>query len=500
MKNKNIWILLAVFFIVLSIRLIFAFQTPYFADSESYTILREVENLKDNYWIPVIKDELSYGGNEYFILPVFHYILAFFSLFFPLEAVGKIIPNILAASLVFPLFLFVRSMTKNSNIALFTSFIASFIPIFIFETVNSVSKYSLIAPLFVFLMYLFQQINIKKRPLPFIVLLLIYILTDFSVLILVLSIILYLLFAWTEGLKIKRREIELILFSIFITFFIYIIFFKDFIIERGVGIIYGNIPAEKLELYFSDINIISLIVGIGIIPLLASVIISFMYFSKKKKKSVYLPMSIGFMVALLLFFKIIPFTHGLIFLGIMAVILFAEFLDFLINYLKKTKFSKYHWVLYIVISILFLLTSILPAINSAALAMEQSPEEEFIKTLERLKETTPKDSVIATAPETGSMTAYFAERKNVMDTNYFYGKDVNERYEDLRRIYTSTISINAIQIMEKYGVSHIVVDKNAKDKYNITDLPYATENCFPVAEKSNNTKVYKRKCFLNKNE
>ncbi|MFW6014113.1 MAG: hypothetical protein ACOCQG_02970 [Candidatus Nanoarchaeia archaeon] len=497
MKNRNLLILLVIFFVVLALRLAFAFQTPYFADSESYVVLREIESLKENYWIPLISDELSYGGNEYFVLPVFHYILAFFSLFFPLELVGKIIPNIFASSLVFPLFLFVRNMTRNNNVALFTAFMASFIPLFVIETVNSVSKYSLIVLVFVFLMYLFQQINIKKNPVPFIFLLLFYIFTDFSVLVLVLSILLYLLFAWTEGLKIKRREIELILFSVFITVFIYLIFFKDLIIERGVAIIYGNIPVGELELYFGDLNIVSLIVGIGLIPLLSSIIISFMYFSKKKKKSVYLPMSIAFMIAVLLFFKIIPLTDGLIFLGVMAIILFGEALDLLIAYQKKTKFSEYHVFTYFFLFVLFLATSIFPAISAANTAIEQSPQEDFINILENLKKTTPEDSVIVSVPETGSMVAYFAERKNVMDTNYFYGKEVNKRYEDLESLYTSTITIKAIQLMEMYDVDYIVFDEKAKQKYSLSRLSYGGGDCFPMFEKNNKTKVYQRICSLN---
>lgn len=495
MRKKHLLILLAIFFVILAIRLSIAFQTPYFADSESYLTLREVENLKEN-WLPMISDELSYGGLDYLILPVFHYILAFFSVFFPLEAVGKVVPNLLTSSLVFPLFLFVRSMTRDNNIALFTTFISSFIPIFVFETINSVSKYSIIIPLFIWLMYLFQQINIKKKATPFILLLLIYILTDFSVLILVLSILLYLLFAWTEGLRIKRREIELILFSLFITVFIYLILFKDLIVERGVEVIYGNIPTGEIELYFSDINIISVIVSIGLIPLLSSIIISFMYFSKKKKKSVYLPMSIAFVIALLLFFKIIPFTQGLIFLGIMAIILFGEFMNVVIRYQERTKFSQYRLLTYASFFAVFMVTSIAPSISNANAAIEESPDEDFIDVLKNLKEISPEEAVIAGTPETGSMITYFSNRKNVMDTNYFYGINVNERYEDLKRIYTSSISIKAIEIMEKYEIEYIIFDERARQKYNISELSYGGQDCFPLVEENEKTKIYSRVCSL----
>ena len=495
MDKKYSFFLIALFFMVLAFRLFFAFQTPFFTDGEAYTTLREVEHIKEG-GLPLIKDELSYGGIEYLILPIFHYILAFFSLFMPTTIACKIIPNIMASALVFPMYFYVRNMVKNKNIAILTSFIASFTPIYIFETVNSISKFSIIAPLFVTLMYLFQRINFTKKALPFIAILIMYILTDFSVIILILSILLYLLLSWTEGLKITRREIELILFSVFITGLTYIIYLKDILLEEGVNTIYGNIPKPEIIQHFSEINFIFAIISIGVLPLLSLIIVSLLYFSKKKKKTVYLPMSVGFMVAFLLFIKIIPLTVGLILLGIMAVILFGEFLFLVLNYFEKTKFSKYWWVIYIILIFLLLITSIVPSFLNAQSAIESTPKKEFVSALEKLKNISPEDDVVVSTPEKGSQVAYFSEKRNIMDTNYLHGKNTMARYNDLETIYSSALATRAIKLMEKYDVKYIVFDESAKEKYNINRIAYTNDKCFPLIIDKNSTKIYGLNCTM----
>jgi len=51
-------------------------------------------------------DSLGWGG-RYLMANVFHYVLAFFSLFLPEFFVFKVVPNLLASLIVFPVFLIV---------------------------------------------------------------------------------------------------------------------------------------------------------------------------------------------------------------------------------------------------------------------------------------------------------------------------------------------------------------------------------------------------------
>src|SRR3989344_5255894 len=104
-----VWMLIFIFIITLGARLYLAYGTPYFSAGEAYFQLRQVEHIKST-GFPLYHDPLSYGGRTFVFLPLFQYVLAFFSLFMPLAAAAKIIPNLLASSMVIIAFLITRKL------------------------------------------------------------------------------------------------------------------------------------------------------------------------------------------------------------------------------------------------------------------------------------------------------------------------------------------------------------------------------------------------------
>ena len=101
-KSTKYW-LIAIFLIILSLRLYLAFSIPNFT-YESYFHLRQVDNII-NTGMPLYYDELSYGGRELLFPPFFHYFAAIFALIIPLELAAKILPNLLIASMPFIVYL-----------------------------------------------------------------------------------------------------------------------------------------------------------------------------------------------------------------------------------------------------------------------------------------------------------------------------------------------------------------------------------------------------------
>src|SRR3989344_4501520 len=118
--DKSHYLLLAIFLLVLAVRLYYAFQTPYLSNNDDYFTAREIEHIKETK-LPMTYDSLSYGGRTHIGSPVFYYILAFFNIFMPLELVGKIIINIFASLLVIAVYLIAYELTKRSDAALFSS-------------------------------------------------------------------------------------------------------------------------------------------------------------------------------------------------------------------------------------------------------------------------------------------------------------------------------------------------------------------------------------------
>ena len=148
-----------IFLMALGFRLFFAFQTPNL-DYDAYFNLRQVASIQEQ-GLPFFEDELSFGGRTLHFIPVFPYILGFFSFFLPLLFTLKLIPNIFAASIVIINYLIAKRITKDENSSLFCAFISAFIPLFIAETFNSVSVYTLVIPL-TFLSLYFLMASEKK--------------------------------------------------------------------------------------------------------------------------------------------------------------------------------------------------------------------------------------------------------------------------------------------------------------------------------------------------
>jgi len=157
-KYKKILIL--IFIITLAFRLYFAFQTPNY-DYDAYFNVRQIQEITST-GTPVFHDILSYGSRTFIFSPIFHYILAIFNFFLPSILVFKILPNLVASSLIFIVYLIAKKISNNINIALLTSFISAFIPIFIAETVNNISIYSIVIPLMFLMIYFIMNIENKK--------------------------------------------------------------------------------------------------------------------------------------------------------------------------------------------------------------------------------------------------------------------------------------------------------------------------------------------------
>jgi asparagine N-glycosylation enzyme membrane subunit Stt3 len=139
--SKNILLLILIFLLTFAFRLYFVYQVEGFS-SNAYFHIREVESISDKGSLTRF-DELSYGGREILYPPIFHYFLAFFDLFFPLNFVLKVIPELLISFLVIIVYKIAKEMTKDENSALLAALISGFVPLFIGNTLNQVSVYSL---------------------------------------------------------------------------------------------------------------------------------------------------------------------------------------------------------------------------------------------------------------------------------------------------------------------------------------------------------------------
>jgi len=433
-----------------------------------YFNLRQIEHISET-GKPLFNDPLSYGGRTFIFLPLFHYILAFFNLFLPIHLVGKIIPNIFASSLVFVVYLLSLYATRNKNISLFTSFISIFIPIYITETINTVSVLSLALPLLFLMVYFLLEIRTNSTY---------FILCCFLVSlispvsgILAVSLIVYLLLAKVEDFKIYKSRAESILFFIFIFVWIQFIVFKDAFLANGALVIWQNIPPTLLTSYFTQTNVLELMFLIGIIPFICGIYAVYRYFFIEKNRTVYVFTSVALTVFVLIFFRLLTPSLGAVFLGITLVILLAPFLNFLFHYLSNTKFASYKHIFVIIIFLVFLFNSLLPSFVFAK--TEAQNIEDFVW----IRDNTKVNSTVLAEVNQGHLISYISNRKNMMDSNFLMVDDVPTRLEDMDILFNAKFQTFALEITDKYGVDYIYTKEDLVDSDCFNEIK---ENIFEV--------------------
>ncbi|MBU0667202.1 MAG: glycosyltransferase family 39 protein [Nanoarchaeota archaeon] len=482
--------LLAIFLFALFLRLFFAFQSPEFS-YDSYFVLRQVEHIKET-GRPIFSDSLSFGGRVFIFPPLFYYILSLFSFVFSVEYVVKILPNVFYSLSIFAVYLLSFHITKKRVISLLAAFSSAFIPIY-FLNLNNVSVYSLVLPLFLFIIYCVLKSEDKNYLNLSLFLLILLVLTHSSSFFLIFGFLLFLFFLKVEGLVIEDREIEIILFSTFLIFWFNFVLFKQALFVHGPFVIWQNIPLQILKNFFSEFNILEVIYYLGFIPLIFGFYAVFHVFSQIKKKSVF--MIVGFVTSslILLWLKLIRFRLGLIFLGVMLVLLAAYSWKLFYSYLRKTKVPKNANVFLIIVFILFIISSFIPAISLANNSSKLVPSDEEINALLWIEENTPKDAVILSRPEEGHLITYFAKRKNVLDSNYLLITDANQRFMDVNMIYKVRFKIEVVRKLNKYDVDYIYFSSKFGPE---TKLFYAdSSDCFTLVYNSS-IKVYEVHCEI----
>jgi len=469
MSKSWVW-LVVIFLLVLVTRLFFAFQTPFYSGDDAYLHLRQTESLLEGKLL--LHDPLGYGGRTLIISPVLDAILAFFSLIMPLSLVLKILPNIFASLLVIPAFLISYTLTKHKPISLFTAILASFVPAFFAYTFNHISTLALALPLFFFLTYAWLKVPKFSWVMTFLLLLLIFVFMHPLSIIFVLSIGVYIALISIEHLKPKLAEYELGLFSIFFALWAQFLIYKKLILFHGPAVIWRNIPKELLSSVYSSVTVLGAIWQIGILPLLGGVYALYKTAFKSPQKETHILLSIVIVSTIMLWFKLIELVTGFMLLGITLSILFGSCLLLFKKFLKETKFASKTPIIITIIMILTLGTIAYPTYAETKIQLANTITQEEVNALQQLSEKTSEQTTIIAPPYYGNYITAIAKRKNIIDNYFFLQSGINERYQDAMRIYKTSFETEAVELVDKYSATHIIVPPGMKD------IRYADGQCF----------------------
>lgn len=492
MKLKiNKW-LLVIFFVTLSFRLFFAFQTPHYSSDNDYYTLRNIDYIKENLK-PMTYDELSYGGRPVIESFIFYYLMAIFS-WIPL--IFKILPAVLISLLVFAVYYLTKEITDSESASLFSAFMASFLPILITGTLNQISVYTILIPLLFFSVYCLININEEKYTGWFIFLSFLLPFLHPIALLFSFGFLLYYLLVITEDMKLSERRKEAIFFFLLLSLFIGFIMYKKVFLETGFNIFLQNVPKDLLVQYFRQANMFDMIISIGILPFLLGISGVFYGVFKEKRHSVLILSSIVFMCIVSLVFMMVRYEVGLMFLGISLAIISSLAIEKLFKYFDKTKFSKHKNLFKYSLFALIALTLVLPSIFAAINVLNNTLSDDEFQALTELRNDTDENSTILTNVDEGNTMMYITNRKSAIDNNFYLIPRINQRYEGLNGVYTTTSSTKALQALHEYNVKYVYVSSRTKDEYNIEKLKYVQENdeCFKEIKDMGRTQVFKISC------
>jgi 4-amino-4-deoxy-L-arabinose transferase-like glycosyltransferase len=481
MKNVKITkehiTLAIIFMLVLATRLFLVFPEKGL-DYEAYDTLRQAGHIKET-GVPLFKDPLSYSGRIFVFPPLFYYLLAGFSFLMPLELAAKLVPNIAFAMLVIVVYFIAKHLTKNKTASLITAFFSGFVPI-IFYSLSQISIYSLSLPLIFFLSYTFLRIEEKGFATLSITLIILLLLTHSSVFILLISFIIYFIILRLERQEINKREIEIALFLFFLTIWFNLLLYKKAFLLHGIKFIWQNIPAPLLSSYFQDISFLGVISAVGVLSLLLGVYAIYHVFFKTKNQAATLYISFAFISFIMLWFKLMPFRAGLLFLSINLIILSAYGIKIILVSISKTKTPWLSKVIVLLLVVLFILTSIVPFVMTAKTEITKGPPLDDINALEWVKNNTRERAVVLGRVEEGFLINYVAERRNVADQNFLMINNIDQRYSDINLLFTLRLKSEAVRLLNDYKIDYIFLSTQSMKAYNMTKLFYADQDCFDL--------------------
>ncbi|MFH0870000.1 MAG: hypothetical protein V1866_03000 [archaeon] len=482
--NREHMLLAIVFVVVLIARLAFMSSEGSF-DNSSYFALRQAEHIRQT-GLPLFNDPLSYSGRTFIFPPLFHYLLAGLSIVISLSLAAKILTSVLFACLALTVYAIAKYLTKNRTASFLAALFSGLIPA-MYSNVNSISAMPLSLLLAFLLSYTFMRLEEKGFATLSIIITVLLLLTEASIFLLLLTFMFYFVVLALEQQSPNNKEVELTVFLFFLSLWFYILVYKKAFFINGLRVIWENMPAPLLSSYFSDINFIGLIYSVGVFSLVLGVYAIYNVFFKTKSRATNLYISFALISFVMLWFKMITLSSGLMFLSTCMIILSSYSIKTMMVSISKTKISHRINIVLGAVVVLFILTSIAPFFT---LGKSQAPAQDELSALDWIKENTGPDVVVLGRVEEGFLINYFAQRKNVADTNFLFINNINQRYSDVESMLTIRIKSEAVRLINRYKADYIYLSSSSMEEYNITMLFYADPDCFEKVY-DNETMIYR---------
>ncbi|MDD5178013.1 MAG: glycosyltransferase family 39 protein [Candidatus Nanoarchaeia archaeon] len=490
---RTSWILILIFIFTLVFRLFFAYQTPYFSDSDAYLNERYIEGITQGSFL--FKDDLTFSGHGLYTLPLFHVLFAGFKIILGGWTL-KFIPEVIASLLVFLVFLIAKRISDDEIASLLAAFSAGFMP-FLFHTFfNNLSQNGLFILLMFYMFYCFIRIKEKSYFNQFIVLAFLLPLINIYYFVVIFIFLIYLLLSRSESFEVAKLKKEVVVFTMLLGVLASFIVFKKPLLKLGFSVFWQNTPSTLLNSYFSSIDIVGTIFALGLIPLLFGVYGIYHGILKKKNENILLFSSICLAVLVLLLIRWVRFDFGLTVFGLALIIISSLGYGTFLDYMKLTKVSEQAKTIKIVLFVLLILGNVVPSIVVVNSTLSSTIGDSEYNGLLWLRNDADKVGEVLSSHEEGNYISSIAGWRTLIDDNFLYGTNVNKRFDELMEIYTTQSEVEAKTLSDKYNIKYIYITKRTKELYNLDEVAFTKdERCFRRAWQEGDTEIYKtRNC------
>jgi hypothetical protein len=484
MQVKSKYILIAIFIFIFALRLYFSFSSGHFASDESYFSLRYIQNVFKGDVLNFY-DDLSFGGRVILYPPLFYIIFALFS--FGNILVLKIVNELVLSSLVFIVYFLSRKISHNEGAGLLGTFVANVSPVFLVNTTNIVTPYSLSIPLLFLMFYLAINLDDRKSMVMFIVLSFLLPFIHSASFLFVLAVLFYFLLLADGALQAGRTEKQLLLLSMFINILMILILYKKVLLSYGLAAIWQNLPVQMMMSNYTGLDVAEVIIGAGFVSVIFGFIGLYFGFFREKNKGSYICGAFILAILTLLVLKFITIAIGLVLLVICLGIMSSFSFKKIILYIDRLNIGRLRMLLIIILVVLvplFLVSSSFASLNG-----QGGLKEGVINDMDKLKDF--DGVVVVSNVYEGNLITGIAGKKNVIDTQFLLAPRPIERLKNIELLYKAASIGFAAEIIKKYDIDIIYLSDQTKDLYNINTLYYAdNSDCFV---KDGNFYVYKCK-------
>lgn len=286
------------------------------------------------------------------------------------------------------------------------------------------------------------------------------------------------------GLIIFRKKFKRLLVPFSSAFTVFLAYFIPIVIKHGLPRRYKayNIFTEfgrGLEYFFIES-------GVTAVSFTSLLVLLATYGFFRLKGEEYRPIRewllVGFFASLLIFNRL---NDLLIFpVSLVAGTVFAAYFKDFRDKLRLKRFSIK--ALKLVVVVYLLVYIIVPG----AATIKISPTPEQYDAMTWINQNTPENATIMAYWWEGHYITSVAERKNIMDAYLEFAPEVNERYEDIKRVMSTCRANETVRIMKKYNSRYLLYKVLKKD--SCSGFPFVSKDGrFEEVYSNEDYRVYK---------